>query len=624
LARFTDDFIRRVREASDIVQVVESYGIPLRRAGTNCVALCPFHSEKTPSFNVNPADQFFKCFGCDEKGDVIAFVQKFERVEFAEAVETLAARAGIPLEVADRAHRERDAREAEARKSLRWINQKALEYFEERLAEVRDGQRGRAYLLGRGFTEQTIAAWRLGWAPDRWDALREYLVGLAGEHKREKILDAGVAAGVLRRRDGGEAYDAFRGRVIFPIFDIQNRPVGFGGRVLEEKPEAGGKYINTAEGALFQKRTLLYGLSFASKEIGLTRTAIVVEGYTDTIMAHQYGLRNVVATLGTSLTQEHVQRLRRYVHDGGRVIALFDADEAGERATERAARLFMEEDVPLHIVRNLELKDACAFLPQFGGERFREEIEKAEDSFRWVLRRTRERAGCTVGQQSAAAHTVMEVVNRSPNAVARAMMRKEVAAAFQIPEETLPQPVARTKPGATASGRPRGLTLTPGGRPAVAAPRGGRHRRELRLLQYMLESGAWCAHVVERVPPDDFQDAACAEVAGRLREAWERGVRPEIAELRRECVRENAGRIIDDLAVASRELVCSDEDLEDVLRSFDVERLRQEEGAIMSALRAAQQEGDADRADALSLRKIQIAREVRSLGREAARSHDGS
>ncbi len=611
MARFSDDFVRRVRESNDIVQVVESYSIPLRRAGANLVALCPFHNEKTPSFNVNPAEQFFKCFGCDEKGDVITFVQRMERVEFLEAVEILAARAGLPLKYEEGAGPREPEQDTETKKALLWANSKARDYFEAHLEEAREGRRAREYLLGRSFTRETIAIWQLGWAPDRWDGLLNHLVRLAGEHKREKVIEAGLAAGVLRQREDGGAYDAFRGRVMFPILDARSRPIGFGGRVLEETSEFGAKYINTAEGKLFQKRKLLYGMAFAAKAIGLEQTAVVVEGYTDTIMCHQYGLRNAVATLGTSLTTEHVQRLRRYVRQGGRVLVLFDSDEAGERATQRAVRLFMQEDVPLGIVRSLELKDACEYLPACGADRFRQELEKAEDGFHYTLRQVRAEAGEDVSAQSAAVNAVMEVVNLSPNTVSRAMMRREVAATFHVPEEALPRPSAAPGPRRPAASGRRGLDARPGTNLALQGRKEGRRKREVRLLQYMLESADWSGRVIEEVELTEFEAPGCAELAGLIRDAWTSGGRPDTEWLRQNAASEAAAALIADMALPDHDLTFSEYEFLKVLTRFQFERLQRDLTNVNEALRT--ERGNAERTSKLSQRKIELARRIEQL-----------
>ncbi len=354
MALYSQDFVERVRAANELSQVVASYSVHLKRAGSNMLGLCPFHNEKTPSFNIRPADQFFRCFGCGAKGDVFRFVQMMEKVEFPEAVKILAERAGLPLEYDSPMAAREAGRNSRLKTSLLWCCSRALDYFEECLAGP-GGAAARDYLASRGFEKETIARWRIGWAPESWDGLSGFLLKSAKEPgQKEQVLEYAREAGLLRVKEderGGKRrlYDAFRGRVMFPITDSQSRPVAFGGRVLEEKPGAGGKYINSPEGRLFEKRKTLFGLAQASKEIALTGEAVVVEGYIDVIMCHQHGIRNVVATLGTSLTGEHVGLLRRHVQGKGRVIAFFDADAAGEKATRRALDLFMEQDVPLAV-----------------------------------------------------------------------------------------------------------------------------------------------------------------------------------------------------------------------------------------------------------------------------------
>lgn len=612
---FSEDFIARVREANDIVQIAESYNIPLKRAGSNYLALCPFHNEKTPSFNINPAQQFFKCFGCDAKGDVITFVRLLERVEFKEAVELLAARAGLEVKYERGGAGQQPAeKDYEAKKALLWANSKALEYFEEMLRHEREGRIAREYLRGRGFTEGTIGDWRLGWSPDRWDGLLQYLVKAGGESKREKVIQAALAAGVLRRKeDGREPYDAFRGRVMFPIFDMQNRPIGFGGRVLEEKPEAGGKYINTSEGKLFEKRKLLYGLNFAAKEIGLRRETVVVEGYTDTIMCHQYGMRNVVATLGTSLTREHIQKLRRHVQQGGRVLALFDADEAGQRATERAVRLFMEEDLPLRVARGLAVKDACEYLPKFGAESFAGELAKAEDSFSYTLKRETTSAGSDLNRQAEAAGRVMELVNLCPNAVKREMMRKEVASAFRVPEEALPRPQAKNparkpaeRPG-LAPEKPEGLI------PHFRQRNTGRERRERRLLEYMAESAGWCKKIVDEIPPEGFNWPPAAELARQIRDSWQGGARPEIGRIKQLCTTEGADALAVDLLVPEHDLAFSEAELAELVKGIVQEKLDAELDEVNERIVLAEKGRRREELDTLLVRKLELSRKRNGL-----------
>lgn len=583
MALIAEECLRRVQEATDIVALAESYGLKLKRTGSSFLALCPFHNEKTPSFNINPQMQIFKCFGCGVGGGVFKFVQLMERCEFVEAVELCAQRGGIELVYDGRSPSGAPGQAEDKRKPLRWANKIAFDYFRAAYNDPQEGRIAREYLNSRGFTPETIEAWGLGWSPDRWDGLLQYYIheveSRGGAHKKERALQVGVEAGIFRHNDEADrTYDAFRGRVMFPILDMQMRPIGFGGRVLEEKPEAGGKYLNTSETAIFQKRSLLFGLNMAAKEIGLTRTAYVVEGYVDTIMCHQYGIRNVVATLGTSLTSEHVKLLRRYIQGEGRVVALFDNDNAGRKATDRAIEIFMEEGVNLHVLQNLEVKDAGEFLPKFGAEAFQQFLTTAKDSFSYVLEKElgQDFAG-DFARKAAAVESVMSLVNRCPNAIRREMMRQRVAEVAGVAEANLPKPEKRNDParppsnqrglqavnptGQDGQGGGRGEYVPAGGYagqgaaegfagarrqgergrkwkkklqpgevdlsdvvppPVILDPRReGRLRAEKRLLHYIYEDPHWCRRVCSEYPPQEWFDPGLHGAATLLRNAWQ-------------------------------------------------------------------------------------------------------
>jgi DNA primase len=315
LAYISQNTILDVKRACDIYDVVSHY-LPLKRAGSGHKALCPFHEEKTPSFNVNPQRQIFKCFGCGEGGGVIDFVMKIEKVEFHDAVKILAERAGIQIryQSGGSAERMRD----QTRELLRW----AATFYQERLSRCEEGHPARRFLDSKRITEETSRAFQLGYAPDSWD-------GLIGAARRQGFPDKAIEeSGMVVRTDEGRQYDRFRNRLMIPVFDASNRIVTFGGRALASDQKA--KYINGPETPLFQKSRILYGLHLLKSS---SEPITVVEGYFDVIGPHQNGVRGLVATLGTALTREHLSVLRRYSTNVG---LLFDSDEAGRRASDRA------------------------------------------------------------------------------------------------------------------------------------------------------------------------------------------------------------------------------------------------------------------------------------------------
>jgi DNA primase len=365
--RIPDDKVDEVKSATDIVEVVGDY-VQLKRAGSNWKGLCPFHNEKSASFNVNPARGIFKCFGCGEGGDAIAFVQKVERIGFQEAVRLLAERTGIEIPEEDAVPQAGSEREG-LYHALRFAGR----FYFQQLTQTDEGkERGLAYFRARGFSAETIKRFGLGYAPDAWDAL---LKAAAKEQiKPEALEGAGL---IIPRRSGDGYYDRYRGRVIFPILSHVGKVLGFGGRILvpaEDQP----KYINSPETAVYHKGRVLYGMYQAKQGIREHEEVILVEGYTDVISLHQAGVEHVVATSGTALTAEQVKMLARYAK---RVALLFDADSAGAAAALRSIDLILREGLAVYVVSLPDNADPDSFVQQFGGEAFGTYVKKHRQSF---------------------------------------------------------------------------------------------------------------------------------------------------------------------------------------------------------------------------------------------------
>jgi len=327
-----DSPVEEIKNRLDIAEFVGQY-VKLKKTGANLSALCPFHSEKSGSFFVSPARQTWKCFGCGKGGDIFTFVQEIEGVEFGDALRILAAKAGVELK--------RQTRESAQMKTERQRLYEACElaarFFEKQLSLSKAGAAAKKYLLDRGFSEKSIAAWRLGWAPSSWQGLHDFLASQGFTDK--EIVGAGLAAASA----GGRVYDRFRGRIMFPIFDFNSQTVGFGGRVFEGAPDgaretgvppaaAEPKYLNTARTALYDKSRLLYGLDRAKVAIRRADACVLVEGYADAIMSVQAGVENAVATSGTALTEDHLKIIKRFTNN---LILGYDLDLAGENASRR-------------------------------------------------------------------------------------------------------------------------------------------------------------------------------------------------------------------------------------------------------------------------------------------------
>jgi len=354
--------VDEIKSRLDIIEVIGSY-IKLAKAGRNYKARCPFHSERTPSFMVSPERQMWHCFGCGLGGDIFAFVKQIEGIEFGDALRQLAGRAGVVL-------KRQDPTLQTQRKRLYEICELATKFFEKQM-ESKIGFQAQRYLLKeRGLKEETLKQWRLGWAPDGWHNLSDFLEDKG--YKAEEILQTGltVTTEQVAGRELPKCHDRFRSRIMFPLFDILGQVVGFAGRIFgkEDSPPADGvgKYINTPQTVLYDKSRLLYGLNFAKIELRKEDSCIFVEGNLDVIMSHQAGTINTVASSGTALTAEHLKIIKRYTDN---LIFAFDMDLAGESATRRSIDLALENDFNIKVIKSIadagdKIKDPADLIKQ--------------------------------------------------------------------------------------------------------------------------------------------------------------------------------------------------------------------------------------------------------------------
>ena len=361
--RYSDDIIEEVRQKNDIVDVVSQY-VKLTRKGSSYFGLCPFHNEKTPSFSVTPGKQMYYCFGCGAGGNVFNFIMEYENYTFGEALKHLADRAGVELPKIEYSKEVRE--KAQERAELLEINKQAAQYFYYQL-RTEKGARGYQYLAGRGLSEETMRKFGLGYSDKFGGGLYQFLKSKG--YSDDRLRDSGLFN--VDERHG--MYDKFWNRVIFPIMDVNNRVIGFGGRVMGDgKP----KYLTSPETKIFDKSRNLYGLNVARTT--RRKYLILCEGYMDVISMHQAGFTNAVASLGTALTSGHASLLKRYTQE---VLLLYDSDEAGVRAALRAIPILREAGVNSRVVNLRPYKDPDEFIKNLGAESFEERLEQASDSF---------------------------------------------------------------------------------------------------------------------------------------------------------------------------------------------------------------------------------------------------
>ena len=373
---FSPATLEQVRAASEIVDVIGAV-LPLKRAGTNWVALCPFHREKTPSFSVNPQRQIFHCFGCHKGGDVFRFIQEYENLTFPEAVLRLADRAKIPIESSESPG---ESQSRSIKDALLDLHEQIAQRWENALIKEAPADVARRYLAKRGVTDESVKLFRLGYAPDAWD---DTINWAKNKHYELALVEK---AGLIIRKDGpGEVryYDRFRGRLMFPICDEQGRIIAFSGRILASD-EKTAKYVNSPETPLFTKGKVFYGLDKAKRALLETRFAVICEGQLDLIACHSNGVRNVVAPQGTAFTSDHARILKRYVDE---VVLCFDSDVAGHSAAVRVLDSLLTSGLAIRVATVPAPHDPDSYIREFGGPAFAELLRKAQGFFDYYLDR---------------------------------------------------------------------------------------------------------------------------------------------------------------------------------------------------------------------------------------------
>ncbi len=423
------DQVEEIKNRLDIVDVIKDY-IKLEKAGANYRARCPFHSDKKPSLFVSPSKQIWKCFGCDKGGDVYGFVKEIEGVEFREALEILARKAGVELKKVS--HKARSKK-----KRLYEICDLASRFFEKQLQKSKAGQLANKYLIEeRGINKDSIRKWRLGYSPDKWRSLSRFLTSRG--FTKEEIRKTGLS--VLNKK--GNYYDRFRGRIMFPVFDLHGRVIGFGGRVFKRMGESTAKYVNTSNTPLYNKSKVLYGLNKAKVAVREKDACIVTEGYTDVILSSQVGIENIVASSGTALTSYQLRILKRYTD---RLQFSFDADSAGSAATRRGIALAQKKGFETEVILMSGNHDPADVIKEKPGK-WKELVEEAKGVLEYYFQTAFEKFDPDKAQEKKKiAKTLLPVIKRVPNEIVRFHWIQKIAEGLKVSEESIERELKKVK-----------------------------------------------------------------------------------------------------------------------------------------------------------------------------------
>ena len=585
-----EEIITKIRGSQDIVEVISKH-ISLKKTGQNYIGRCPFHSEKTPSFVVSPVKQIFHCFGCETGGNVITFLMKYESITFPEAVKRLAYDAGI--EILER-HRKGERGE----KFLYEVNKTAADYYHKVLSTAKEAEPARNYLLARGLSMETIKRFKIGYAINSWNGAYDYL--RKEGFKEENMVKSGI---VVPNTSGGGCQDRFRGRVMLPICDIKNRVVGFGGRVLDDSTP---KYLNSPETPIFSKGHLLYGLDAAKDSIREAGYAILVEGYTDVIAVHQAGVTNVVGTLGTAFTINHLRLLNRFCKEA---VLTFDSDPAGINAALRTMDIFMDSEVKAKVLLLPEGDDPDTFIGKNGKAAFLALVQSAKGIINFALdriidevKRTASDHGDSINSKVKGAGDCLSIIKKIPNRIEQDQYIQRGSRGVGIDKEVLLSELRRgneRKKGAPPEKVPKKVK-----EPAVERP-----KAEEILLCLLVKDWALRKMVGDVLRVEDFTDPQFQEIAGHLLRS-ERDIHEIINS---EGCNQGIKDMMTKLAVNEMYFDSPEKTLSDCIKVLQRNRLDREFKEVEKEIAAAELGGIFERVKELLLKKQELLRQKKVL-----------
>jgi DNA primase len=569
--RIPENILEDILSRVDIVALVAD-SVSLKKAGRNFKACCPFHHEKTASFIVSPDKQIYHCFGCGESGNAFKFLMRHERMEFREAVEYLAKKAGVTLPNVT----ESEKRGADAQANLTVILDAAAEYYAQVLKSAQ-GANARQYLQKRGINAQTIDLLKIGYAPDGWDALLRHL------QSKQFTIAVIEKAGLIMPKDSGGYYDRFRNRLLFPIRDVRQRTIAFGGRVLDQSLP---KYINSPETPVYTKGRNFYGLNISKEGIRDADAVAVVEGYLDFIVPYQYGYHPIVASLGTALTHEQARLLKRYTQN---VVMVYDADDAGQSASVRSLDIFVEEEMNVRIASLPAGHDPDTFVRDNGVEAFKELVAQAVDLFDFKLKMMRKsHPGSDIHSKAKIATLMLETIGKIKHAVVKSEYIKKLAHELRVSEDALMQEVRKVRTQPLNSETAPVVMPTERKTPVNAT--------EKLLLRLMLEEGTVVNRIKEHFAPDDFQDKRVARIMAELFERCADGRKTDTAAMLKHLGDDDLSAVVCESALEGEDFSEEHKEkiIEDCIRRLKSTRLKVRRECLHQKIKDAQADGDED------------------------------
>lgn len=588
--RFPQTFIDDLRRQADIVRIVQDY-VSLKKTGANWVGRCPFHKETKPSFSVNPSKEIFYCFGCQKGGSVFNFIMEIERLTFPEAIKVVAEKSGVPLpKLVDDSRFEARKRESD---QVIELNQWALSWWQEQLAgSSAPARAAREYLEGRGITDETSRTFRLGFAPNSWEALSTHLRQKgASQEQLER-------SGLVVKKDEGGSYDRFRGRLIFPVIDPQGRPIAFGARALQ--PEDEPKYLNSPETPAYTKGRHLFGLNLTRDEIRRQGFAILVEGYLDLIIPYQFGVHNVVASLGTALTPEQVKLLGRFAP---KVVVNYDGDRAGVQAAKRAIETLLAEDLEVKVLVLPDNADPDDFIRKYGVADYLKRRGAAQPHIQFVIdQAVRNRNLRNPPDKQAAVEETLPFVR----AVRNRIQRREY---FDIVMDGLRmQPDQRRELWEKIK---RGASVDAAAVSELVARSSPRTVAEEKLLELLLTSEELRKIVLPRLEIADYEDLATAPIFVGLLKLDEQGSEISFDSLTAEADGASlpaellARLMMSEPTVSFDESLAAADSCVNALRLLKLDRRIDEMGLDMAE---AERAGDSERRDRLAIEHLELSK----------------